>query len=276
MYEGSNIFFAKRLRREEDANRLKMIHEKLIGNGFEELIPIIRVEDERIVVQAWQDESRVADFSLQSDRTNALQLLNKLHAIGNQIDWRIKYFIPDSKVLLKWQLRLLRFQQQLPQLVYYFPKKLLQQLIDYAEQALSDIQQAESKVQKKQVTLLHGDVVHHNFLICADGKMRLIDFDLAQLGEPDDELLLWMHRVLPNMNYQLSNLLVEQPTLQMIPKEKFHRLKYPNELLREWLYVLTLHEEEREPFLDYLYPFTDSALSFWPKLWYDSDRYARK
>jgi len=231
---------------------------------------------DRIIVQPWQDGSRAANFSLQGDRTSALQLLNKLHTTGNQINWERGIFIPNSKVLLKWQLRLLRFQQQLPQLVYYFPKKRFQQLISYAEQALLDIRQAENIEQTKSVTLLHGDVVHHNFLVCSDGKMRLIDFDLAQLGEPDDELILWMHRVLPNMDYQLFKLLNEQPSLQRIPKEKFHRLKYPNELLREWLYVLTLSDNERDYFLDYLYPFTDNALSYWPKLWYDSDRYARK
>lgn len=227
-------------------------------------------------MQAWQEGSRVADFSLQSNRTDALQLLMKLHATGELVNWQATNVLPEAKSLLKWQFRLARFQQEMPALAYYLPNNILLQLEEYGKRALEDIRKAESKLASSKKTLLHGDVVHHNFLICSNQRMHLIDFDLAQLGEPEDELILWLHRVLPNIDYRLSEVMDEQTSLQVIPKEKLHRLKYPNELLREWLFILTLNRESLEPFLEYLYPFTESALTFWPELWYDSERYAKK
>lgn len=268
------MYFAKQLRRATDAQRLVSIHQKLLNNGFNQLVPILRIEQDTIIIQPWQDNSRVANFSNKEDRLASLTLLNRLHIAGQNVTWQDVPFIPTAKALLKWQLRFIRFKQELPMLSYYFPKKWIQQLVQYGEKSLADIYQAEGKGETTTFTLLHGDVVHHNFLVCSDDCMRLIDFDLAQVGEPEDELLLWMHRVLPNMHYQLPQLLEEQQALKAIPKAKMHRLKYPNELLREWLYVLTLEENEREPFLDYLFPFTENALSYWPKLWYDSNRYA--
>ena len=224
-----------------DAQRLLYIHQQLLDNGFHQLVPILRIEQGDIVIQPWQNNSRAAHFSSKEDRIAALTLLHQLHTTSYKVKWDNR-MLPTAKVLLKWQLRFIRFKQQLPLLSYYFPKKWIQQLVQYGEKALVDMYQAEEKLATKPFTLLHGDVVHHNFLVCSDHSMRLIDFDLAQLGEPEDELLLWMHRVLPNMNYQLQQLLEEQQTLTTIPKEKFHRLKYPNELLREWLYVLTIEK----------------------------------
>lgn len=226
-------------------------------------------------MQPWQDGSRVADFVHKKDRTNALQLLKQLHETGERVDWKGSKLLPESRQLLKWRLRLTRFQEGLPTLAYYLPKNLLRQILSYGERALLEIKKAEIDLPKEKVTLLHGDVVHHNFLVCADGRMCLIDFDLAQKGEAGDELILWLHRVLPNMNYNLLDLMDEQAHLQTIPTEKLHRLKFPNELLREWLHVLTLNEEQRDVFLDYLLPFTETALTSWPDLWYDSERCVR-
>lgn len=262
------------MRQPEDAERIRVIHDRLLENNFDEILPVIAIEDKRIIVQAWQEGSRAADFSLQSDRTDALHLLMKLHATNDKINWEEIGIFPKARSILKWQLRLYKFQQEMTSLSYYLPRKVLHQLEIYGEKALQDIQKAESQIRKRAQTLLHGDVVHHNFLICQDGRMCLIDFDLAQIGEADDELILWLHRVLPNIHYSLPKIMLEQEGLQTIQKEKLHRLKYPNELLREWLYVLTLDKENRESFLAYLLPFTDTALTFWPELWYHSERFA--
>lgn len=269
-----NVYFAKKLRRAEDAKRVCYIHEQLQQQGFHAIIPIKSVEQKTIILQDWQRKSRSANFSSLVDRSAAMQLLTKLHDVGKQIEWTEMTRPPLAKSYLKWQLRFNRFQQCFEALAYYLPKHTLRQLVDYAERALRDVYSAEYGVKPEPITLLHGDVVHHNFLVRADGQMCLIDFDLAQLGEADDELILWMHRVLPNMQYHLRALMTEQYALQKITNEKLHRLKYPNELLREWLYVLTLDTEDKEQFLQYLHPFTQSALYFWPELWETSEKLA--
>jgi hypothetical protein len=83
---------------------------------------------------------------------------------------------------------------------------------------------------------------------------------------------MWMHRVLPNVNYNLRALLNEQPILKRIPKNYLQTLRFPNELLREWMYVKTVTTERQQAFVEELIRFTEAALSSWPKLWYDCDR----
>ena len=49
-------------------------------------------------------------------------------------------------------------------------------------------------------------------------------------------------------------------------------LLYPNELLREWLHFFSLSETTQKRQVKKLIPFTESALSHWPKLWYNVER----
>ena len=93
----------------------------------------------------------------------------------------------------------------------------------------------------------------------------LIDFDLACLGDPAEEVILWMHRVLPHVNYNVYDLLNEQPYTEIV-HQKIGYLLYPNELLREWLYLLQVNDEQREQLLQYVRPFTSRSLQMWPTL----------
>ena len=121
-------------------------------------------------------------------------------------------------------------------------------------------------------TLLHGDVVHHNILRDRDGIIRFIDFDLASTGPAGTEIALWIHRVLPQIEYDIEFLLNEQPSLQKLDNSSKSLLLFPNELLREWLHFFTLSEKSREKQAKKLIPFTKSALSHWPELWYNVER----
>jgi len=156
----------------------------------------------------------------------------------------------------------------------FLTKEEIDQILHYSDKSLQLI--SMENVPEKDITLLHGDVVHHNFLRCSNGELKLIDFDLAHLGEADDEYILWLHRVLPAVDYDLTKIFSELPELKRLDKRKLHRLKYPNELLREWLFAVDLPLDQQLVFLDYLVPFTKRALTYWPKLWYDIDRMMKK
>lgn len=276
MTRHEQVYFVKRFTQKRNIDKIQSIHKKLQQHDFLDIVPIEDVIDYQYIVQKWQSGSYPADFSLKKDRTVALQLLNRLHATAEHIHWKNIYVIPQTKSLLKWQFRLQRFQQAYSQLSHYIADKDLQKIMQYGEWALYDIQKAEQNLPPSKLTLLHGDVAHHNFLIRENGDMCLIDFDMAYVGNADDEVLLWVHRVLPQMNYRVRELMEEQSDLANVRREKWHRLKYPNELLREWLLLLKLQGEEQELLLQHLLPFTKTALSCWGDVWHDSERFATK
>ena len=269
----SDYYFVKRAKQLEIAEKVKAIHRQLAKFEPSLALPLVPCDDEQLIVQLWQEGSQSADFSKRKDRQKALDLLIALHDTSKKVAWYKVPGLHQHSQHLKWQMRLMRFKSRRNELRAFLTREEVAQIIRYAEKAIRQIEM--ENVQENELTLLHGDVVHHNFLWCTDGELRFIDFDLAHLGEADDEYILWLHRVLPAVEYDLEKILLELPKLKRLDKRKLHRLKFPNELLREWLYVLDLPLEQQMVFLDYLLPFTKRALTFWPRLWYDCDRFAR-
>ncbi len=245
------------------AEKVKFIHDQLEAIEFPYVIPLKKTKEPNLVVQSWQHRSYSADFSNVHNRKQAVKILKMLHETNKIIDWKSNLIIPRQNLLNKWTVRLERFLSHEKELVPYL-QHVYYDITLYAERILRKMRK---QVEKKtsNLTLLHGDVVHHNFLITRDG-MKLIDFDLSVVGDPADELILWLHRALPTVNYDLQLLLNENQYLKEVCRHKLHYLQYPNELLREWLYILQLGDIEKEAFLDYLMPFTENALRHWPDL----------
>lgn len=243
--------------------KVALIHEQLESIHFPYILPLKRTDDPLLLVQSWQKNSYSADFSKVKHRKNAVKILKALHRTNEVIEWSSFSVIPKQKLIQKWNARLERFLLNEKQLVRYLSHNYYD-IVLYANKVLNKIRNNLGQKPKK-LTLLHGDVVHHNFLITKDG-MKLIDFDLAVLGDPAEEMVLWMHRALPTMGYDIEKLLEEQSYLEEICLPKLHYLQFPNELLREWQYVLQLGDYEREAFLDYIMPFTEEALRHWPEL----------
>ncbi|RUL57129.1 MULTISPECIES: phosphotransferase [Lysinibacillus] len=244
--------------------KVKFIHQQLESIKFPYVIPLKKSNEPDLLVQVWQSNSLSADFSNELQRKQALTILNALHDTSHLIDWKNSYRVPRQHLYHKWNARLERFLLHEKELVPYLNEAFFD-IVLYASRVLKQMRKRRQKISGK-LTLLHGDVVHHNFLICEDKSMKLIDFDLAVVGDSAEEMLLWMHRALPTMDYNIKKLFSESPFLYELCKQKLYYLQYPNELLREWLYVLQLGDYEREVFLDYLMPFTENALRHWPRL----------
>ena len=96
----------------------------------------------------------------------------------------------------------------------YIGKDNVDEILYYATNALQIIEKAYTD--QFDDTLLHGDVVHHNILRDKDGIIRFIDFDLACTGSSGTEIALWIHRVLPQIEYDINFLINEQPSLHKL------------------------------------------------------------
>ncbi|HWL13305.1 MAG TPA: aminoglycoside phosphotransferase family protein [Ureibacillus sp.] len=262
--------FIKKYDQVNVAEKVKSIHSQLEDIGFPYVIPLVKSKDSDLVIQYWQHGSYGADFAIESHRKQSFKILKALHDTGDKIDWKEQLAFPRQQLYQKWNARLERFLINEKELLPYL-QHAYYDITLFASRVLKQMRKQKPEISGK-LTLLHGDVVHHNFLILNDNKMKIIDFDLAVVGDSAEEMILWMHRVLPTINYDLKKLLNENPYLYHLCLPKINYLQYPNELLREWLYVLQLGKYEREAFLDYLMPFTEKALRHWPELIMETEK----
>ena len=260
----NGTLFVKKYENRAVAEKVKFVHEQLALIKFPYVIPLMKSREEDLIVQKWQHNSRSADFSIPLHRKQSLNILKALHQTKDKINWKNKGILPVQNLPQKWNNRLEKFILHEKELRPYL-RHAYDDIVLFSSGVLKQIRRRK-QLSNRKTTLLHGDVVHHNFLICEEKEMKLIDFDLAVLGDPAEELILWMHRVLPTINYDLSYLLKESPYLYEQCLTKMNYLQYPNELLREWLYLIQLGKFDRESFLDYLMPFTENALRHWPQM----------
>lgn len=237
--------------------KVKNIHRQLELIDFPYHIPLA-TEKNGFIIQKWC-EGRSVLLEKKEERVAVIQCLQSLHATNEMINWS-EQMLPRTHLVRKWQTRFDRFLLNEHRLKKYLGESF-QTIAQKAYKGLTYTK--EQMFQTEKGTLLHGDVVHHNFLKTKSGMM-MIDFDLATFGNASDEMILWLHRALPNVQYDLDLLMSEHAYLSIcLPKIGY--LYYPNELLREWLYILQLDEQEQVPFLTYLLPFTKKALAFWPE-----------
>ncbi|WP_438311149.1 phosphotransferase [Sporosarcina sp. FA9] len=252
------------------AVKVRHIHKVLESVAYPHIVPIIITNDNLTFIQPWLEGVRPVNFKKRADRTDSLAALNELHETKSRVDWPASVYLHTYPLIEKWQERIARFQSISSRCEVYIGESHVEELLFYATNALNIVK--KSYQDNLDGTLLHGDVVHHNILRDKDGIIRLIDFDLASTGPAGTEVALWIHRVLPHIDYDIEFLLNEQPSLQKLNWSSKSLLLFPNELLREWLHFFTLSDKSKEKQVNKLIPFTESALSHWPKLWYNVER----
>ncbi|SEJ24154.1 Phosphotransferase enzyme family protein [Bhargavaea ginsengi] len=263
---GGKRYSLKKYDSAQQARKVRRIHDELQKIGFPYVLPIIGSADERAVIQPWLDRAKSADYSSRAGRERTLSVLRTLHATSGQVNWEGTGVLYPYPLVAKWEDRLAKFRKQKKQLVPLIGNHQYESIVYHAEEALRTIRKTYDP--EENCTLLHGDVVHHNFLRATDGNYVMIDFDLACTGPAGTETALWIHRVLPHVDFNLDYLCGEQPELASLSASSFSLLLYPNELLREWLYLLSLDEEKQKLLKVRLDRFTDKALSAWIPLCY--------
>ena len=254
----SKSYFVKTYEERLILNKVVLIDEQLKKISFPYFVPIELHNDTKIM-QRWLEPNRPANYALQSDRAQIYELLTALHALNDQIAWNQFTELPTLTLKKKWRERIKNFVEQRHTIKMIIP--------DYYEEIKKQAITTYKKIDKNSVvplTLCHGDVVHHNFLK-ADNEWKIIDFDLAYIGNAEDELIHWMMRVLPFMEYDLHSLVEEIPALLDF-RHKFHYLLFPNEIMREALFYRKLSKLEQKSFLTFFQPFVEEAMHYRQKL----------
>lgn len=263
-------YSVKRYRSISTVTKVRYLHEELRSIAFPHIVHVEPGEDQLTFIQPWLSGAKPVNFKKRSDRTDSLAALHALHETQEQIDWHASPYLHPYPLITKWENRIIRFRDIGDACGAYIGKDRVDEIVLYASKALNIVKKNVNV--RQESTLLHGDVVHHNILRDQNGLIRFIDFDLACTGPADTEIALWIHRVLPQIGYDIEFLFDEQPSLRQMDRASLSLLFYPNELLREWLHLFSLPPASRVRQAKQLIPFTESALSHWPKLWYDVER----
>lgn len=262
---GPHAYSIKKYDYEIDADKIRFIHEQLSKTGADFVVPIEPYPDAFVIQQPWIESGKKVQFNQLEDRKKSLEVLHQLHATRKQIAWEKSGLFHEIDLNRKWAHRVEKWQQVEPFLIRKLGSSKTQRITKLANDSLAQLK----PIRRENVTLLHGDVVHHNFVRDQKNRMYIIDFDLACIGPAEVELILWAHRVLPHFDYDLEALIHEHPSLAGIDR---NYLLFPNELMREWLYATTLSELQLQGFLPKLKKFTNNALKRMPQLWEDCDR----
>lgn len=243
-------YFLKLYDRASVLNKVKRIHEALGAIDFPYIQPVTVDWDKGYLRQRWV-EGTVANYRYAAHRQQVYGMLQALHATNNHIDWHLEGF-NTLHLKKKWQARLAKFELYESDI-----RPFLQQDYDllhqWAVEALEEIEEIQSV---ERPTLLHGDVVHHNFIMGEQPSM--IDFDLAIVGPALYEELMFVQRVLPMLRYNWQQLLQELPDLKKLVQYGAY-LKFPNEVLREWCYFAMSDEAQRAKLYFYVRKLTLEA-----------------
>ena len=270
MESAGSVFSVKKYASLAQAVKVRQVHQLLSTHHFPHIVPILDKSDMLLIMQPWLEDAKAVNFKRRIDRIDSFRALQALHETKYTVDWQSVSCLPHYHMLEKWEVRLARFEEVRELSESFLPSATVDRLLAYGRDALNIAKKESPPV--LSLTLLHGDVVHHNILRDASGIIRFIDFDLACLGTEEDERVLWMHRVLPQISYNPTFLMGEHPALQTLSNQSLAKLLYPNEVLREWLHLLALPPAQQQRMAGKLLHFTDTALSHWPKLWYDVER----
>lgn len=262
---GPQTYSLKKYERHDDAAKIRFIHEQLKSIGADYIVAVEPYPDALVIQQPWIESGNKVKFSQSNDRIKSLSLLQQLHATNKKIAWHKSIYFHEIDLIRKWTHRLEKWQQLESFLNQKLGASKTQKITELAKASLDQLR----PIRSNRLTLLHGDIVHHNFVRDKKDHLYIIDFDLACLGPPEVELILWSHRVLPHFDYDLQALIREHPSLRKID---WSYLLFPNELMREWLYASTLSDLQLHGFLPKLKVFTDKALKHMPQLWDDCGR----
>lgn len=253
MQDDKGGYFLKVYDRASILKKVKTIHETLYATQFPYIQPANISIEKGYFKQRWVNGT-TANYQYPEHRKQVYEMLKALHATNQEVNWQEKGF-NQLNLKRKWQVRLAKFVENEPMI-----RPFLQQDYDliyyWAEEALDDMEEINLF---DEPTLLHGDVVHHNFFV--GENPLIIDFDLAIIGPAIYEELMFVQRVLPMMHYNWQQLLRELPNLKMLENYSAY-LRFPNELLREWCYFAMSGETEHSRLYFYVKKLTLEAKSY--------------
>ncbi|SEA94557.1 Phosphotransferase enzyme family protein [Thalassobacillus cyri] len=191
-------------------------------------------------------------FNQKQDRTRASKLV---HAFHSSVEGITGPLLLRNPLYIKWERRIEQFEATYEDFLFGGNRTLFNDIHYFSRKTLEDFKQLDwGRIEQdawERKSWLHGDVAHHNFIRCQDGKIKLIDFDLLQMGpELYDDIQLGQ-RFLPYTNHSLTEI-----------TSHFHKTKWktawmkgvlvPSDLLREWLYVHRRYQRQKQKLAGHL------------------------
>lgn len=174
-------------------------------------------------------------YGTQTERQEALKLISQYHTVTKKIVNRYKTIIPPSKEELKWRDRTFHFIQNLTTLRYFLKEEIIMEMINWANWSLEGLEKYSSTYANETLTILHGDLAHHNFLRDRVGQLKLIDFDLISIGSPKWDFLQFANRILPFLGWSINRLSKYEQMHKYLGESAFlHALAFPADIFREW------------------------------------------
>lgn len=186
-------------------------------------------------------------YHTEQDILSAFRLLKAYHRATGRFPLSAKIEFPLFFQLRKWRNRYREFLENKGEIMHYMPAFYFKTYESWAHASLKKLGEKEPIFTRPPYCITHGDVAHHNFLRGKDGKLYLIDFDLARLAPAWTDDLQFCNRILPSISWSLSKLcnlgiMMDAPDRETI----LEALLYPADVLREWNRFITCGENEKE------------------------------
>jgi hypothetical protein len=188
-------------------------------------------------------------FESEADRKQGIILLEAFHHVTARSTNRYQTILPRFDIIKKWTDRYQQFRENVIAVSNYVPNIMIHEWLRWAEWSLTGMKAHLSTFEKEPSVILHGDVAHHNFLRKRDGNVILIDFDLISIAPPNIDLLQYINRILPFIDWDKKTLSHYRQFEPLLTNPFYlYALVYPTDLFREWnrLFRDTKHVSKRK------------------------------
>lgn len=183
-------------------------------------------------------EKEMFTFHDHENRLEGLELLQQFHVTTAKYANDFSHQLKPFRLLDKWTIRRAKFLNNLSLIHFFVQKEYLQEIINWANWSLSNLQ-IEGPTPNRSEVILHGDVAHHNFLRKETGELLLIDFDLISQGDVSSDYLQYANRILPFIDWSFEELFKLEPFKPYLEDKFFlSALVFPTDLFREWNRVI--------------------------------------
>lgn len=174
-------------------------------------------------------------FHSQRERREGLDLLREFHHVTEAFEKRYRTLLPKAQLLKKWQERAQFFEKNHTFLHYFLKNDVLEELRNWSNWSIDGMEKNSGYFVDEPYVILHGDVAHHNFLRDSSGGLKLIDFDLISIGPECVDIIQYVNRILPSLDWSLKDLQkYDQIKKRMKDRAFLFSLAYPADIFREW------------------------------------------
>ena len=218
--------------------------QSLHQNGFQftsfyenhrNLKPIVFNDERYWGIMPYIENSFRFTFSSLEDRLEASRLINTFHTYSKSILQQFSPFIPTFNLYAKWIFRLKMFYSRRSSIEFYIGKEKFKVIESWSNWSLHFLYSELQNAYEESLTIVHGDVAHHNFVRDINKTLYLIDFDLISIAPPSFDYVQFANRISAYANWSFQELR-SYPELEKYLQKRWFlcALLFPTDILREW------------------------------------------